>query len=217
MKNALRKAVRNQGAEPKNEVGFRSEATYEFFVSEATVISLRPKLAFFKNYPSALIHRSLSGPLAIAVIQVILLAVIIIYQKVVFVFILIIIKRVFRMKKLSASLLVGFAPLLALAQTNSATDAFSLVKILQNIVDVVIPFIVGLAVLVFLYGLFQFISSAGDEEARANAKQLIIWSIIGIFVMVSVWGLVNILSGTFNLNKAVTIPVSTVPVPRPTN
>lgn len=118
------------------------------------------------------------------------------------------------MKKLATLLLVGFSPLLALAQTTAAVDAFSLVRILQNIVDVVIPFIIGLAVLVFIYGLFQFITSAGDEEARGNAKHLIIWSVIAVFVMVSVWGLVNILSGTFNLNKAVTIPVSTVPVTR---
>ncbi len=119
------------------------------------------------------------------------------------------------MKKLLTGLVLGFSPLLVLAQgaTTAANNAFDLIKILQNIVDTAIPFIIGLGVLVFLYGLFQFISSAGDEEARGNAKQLIIWSIIAIFVMVSVWGLVNILNGTFNLNKDVAIPVSTAPIP----
>ena len=104
------------------------------------------------------------------------------------------------MKKLLASLSVSALPMLAFAVTEAAADAFSLFAILQNIVDAVIPFVIGLAVLVFIYGVFNFVTSAGDEEARANAKQLIIWGIIGIFVMVSVWGLVNILTGTFGLD-----------------
>ena len=116
------------------------------------------------------------------------------------------------MKKVLVSLSLLASPMLAFAITTVASDAFSLIKILQNVVDVAIPFIIGLAVLVLLYGLFQFIMNASDEEARANAKQLIIWGIIGIFVMVSIWGLVSILSGTFNLNKSVVIPASTVPV-----
>ncbi len=103
------------------------------------------------------------------------------------------------MKKLLA-LLSGFSPVVALAATAAATDAFSLVRILQNIIDAVVPFVIGLGVLVFIYGVFNFVTSAGDEEARAGAKQLIIWGIIGIFVMVSVWGLVHILVGTFNLD-----------------
>ena len=117
------------------------------------------------------------------------------------------------MKKLLASLSLGALPVLALAQTTEATDAFSLLAILQNVVDAVIPFVIGLGVLVFIYGVFNFVTSAGDEEARAGAKQLIIWGIIGIFVMVSVWGLVNILSRTFNLDKDTFIPPQTVPVP----
>ena len=42
----------------------------------------------------------------------------------------------------------------------------------------------------------SFISKAADEEKRTEAKNFIIWGIIGIFVMVSIWGLVNILTGT---------------------
>ena len=124
------------------------------------------------------------------------------------------------MKKLLTSLSVSAFPMLAFAVTTTATDAFTLLKVLQNVVDAIIPFVVGLAVLVFIYGVFNFVTSAGDEEARAGAKQLIIWGIIGIFVMVSVWGLVNILSRTFNLTGITqdadptksTIPLST---PRP--
>ncbi len=112
-------------------------------------------------------------------------------------------------KYLSSSVVLSFLPAITFAGTPTlvATDAFSLLKILQNIVDAVIPFIIGLGILVFIYGIFNFISSAGDEEARANAKQLIIWGVLGIFIMISVWGLVNILMGTF-FNGTTTGPIS---------
>lgn len=73
---------------------------------------------------------------------------------------------------------------------------------LQNIINVIIPFIVGLAVLVIIWGIFSFISSAGDEEARAKAKSFIIWGIIGVFLMLSVWGLVNILTNSLPVDNA---------------
>ncbi|MSR78909.1 MAG: hypothetical protein EXS59_02065 [Candidatus Taylorbacteria bacterium] len=113
-------------------------------------------------------------------------------------------------KYLSSSVALSFLPAItfALAPTRDATDAFSLIRILQNIVDAVIPFIIGLGILVLIYGIFNFISSAGDEEARAGAKQLIIWGVIGIFVMVSVWGLVNILMGTFFKDGSTLGPIS---------
>lgn len=88
--------------------------------------------------------------------------------------------------------------------TTSATDYRSLIAILQNILDAVIPFLVGLAVMLILYGIVGFISHAADEEKRTEAKNFIIWGIIGVFVMVSVWGLVNILVNTFDLNTSAT-------------
>ena len=91
------------------------------------------------------------------------------------------------MKKLLASVSLVVLPVVALAQDASAGGIIGFLGVLQNIVNAIIPFIIGLAVLVFIYGIFNFVTSAGDEEARAGAKQLIIWGVIGIFVMVSVW------------------------------
>ncbi|MSU55254.1 MAG: hypothetical protein EXS46_01790 [Candidatus Taylorbacteria bacterium] len=76
-----------------------------------------------------------------------------------------------------------------------------LIVAVNRIVNYIVPFLVGLAVLVVIYGVFGFISNAADEEARASAKQFIIWGIIGIFIMLSVWGLVTILEGTLVLTK----------------
>ena|SRR3989338_10218543 len=71
---------------------------------------------------------------------------------------------------------------------------------LNGIINLIVPVILGLAVLVIIWGVFNYIVGAGDEEKRAQAKTYIIWGVIGIFIMLSVWGLVNILVNTFDLS-----------------
>lgn len=122
------------------------------------------------------------------------------------------------MKKLTKAVIVGaagFAPLLAFAA--QITDIQSIVSVLNSILSTIIPFVIGLAVLVILWGVFNYISGAGDEEKRGEAKQYIIWGIIGLFVMVSIWGLVNVLESTFTTTKTVLpapgFPAATTAIP----
>lgn len=89
-----------------------------------------------------------------------------------------------------------FAPALAFAQVG---DAESLANRITEIINLIIPIIIALAVVYFLWGVFQY-AIAGDEEKKKSAKDTMIYGVIAIFVMVSVWGLVNILVGTFGLN-----------------
>ena len=58
--------------------------------------------------------------------------------------------------------------------------------------------IIAAAFVVFLYGIFKFISAEGDDKQRG--RELMFWGIIGIFVMISFWGLVAILQNTFKFN-----------------
>jgi hypothetical protein len=75
----------------------------------------------------------------------------------------------------------------------------------KDLINRLIPFIIALTLLVFLWGVFKFVISGGDSDARKEAQGYMIWGIIALFVMVSVWGLVNILVRTFNLDT--TAPV----------
>jgi hypothetical protein len=67
-----------------------------------------------------------------------------------------------------------------------------------------IKLILAMAVVVFLWGIFKFMTAEGDDKQAG--RQLMFWSIVGIFVMVSVWGLVNVLQSTFTLNNNVINP-----------
>lgn len=74
---------------------------------------------------------------------------------------------------------------------------------LGRILNAAIPFIIGLAVFVIIWGIFTYIAHTAEEEKRAEARQFIVWGIIGVFFMISIWGFVNILIGTFNLDKVI--------------
>jgi len=83
---------------------------------------------------------------------------------------------------------------------------YALLAQVTDFINRLIPFVIGLTVLFFLWGIFKLVFSAKDSDARAEARGYIIWGIIGLAVMVSVWGLVNLLTSTFSLNQNVPPP-----------
>lgn len=74
-----------------------------------------------------------------------------------------------------------------------AADATSILDTVGNILGMLVPLFITLAVVYFLYGLAKYILSQDKEEGR----NMMVWGIIALFVMVSIWGLVNIISETF--------------------
>ena len=74
------------------------------------------------------------------------------------------------------------------------------ITIINGILKPIVPLLVSLAVVFFIYGVLVFMFSEGGEK-KEEGKQYMFWGIIGIFVMVSVWGLVTVLQGTFNLQN----------------
>lgn len=86
---------------------------------------------------------------------------------------------------------------------------------ISGLIRPMVPLLVGLAVVVFIYGVLTTVLAEGGEK-KEDGKKFMMWGIVGIFVMVSVWGLVAILSDTFKLdtNAKNTIKME-VPVIRP--
>jgi len=82
--------------------------------------------------------------------------------------------------------------------------------IIRGILRPIVPFLIGLAVVVFIYGVLIIVLSEGGEK-KEDGKKFMFWGIIGIFVMVSVWGLVAIMSSTFQLNNEAQTIQMTVP------
>ncbi len=63
----------------------------------------------------------------------------------------------------------------------------------------VVPLIFSLTIVMFLWGVVQYVINNEEDAKREKGKQFMIWGIIGLTVMVGVWGLVSILGGTFGI------------------
>jgi heme/copper-type cytochrome/quinol oxidase subunit 2 len=108
------------------------------------------------------------------------------------------------MQKIKKFIPIGLSltPMLVFA----ATDIPAVIDTIMRVLNVVIPLIIAIAVVVFLVGVVKYITAGGDEEKRKEARNVMIYGIIGLFVMVAVWGLVNLLVNTFNLQTSAPPP-----------
>ena len=55
----------------------------------------------------------------------------------------------------------------------------------MSFINNLIPLVLGLALLFFMWGIAKFIYSAGDAGKHEDGKQMMIWSIVALFIMVS--------------------------------
>ena len=69
-------------------------------------------------------------------------------------------------------------------------------KILTNIVNPLVTLMVAVAVLVFLWGVFQFIRNAESSDERKKGGMNMMWGAIGLFIMVTAYGVLNLILGT---------------------
>lgn len=71
---------------------------------------------------------------------------------------------------------------------------------IEDILGAAVPFVAGLALLYFLWGLVIFIAKSGEESARTEGKSKMLWGIVGLFVIVTLWGLVKVISSSFSID-----------------
>lgn len=109
--------------------------------------------------------------------------------------------------KISISSVLYFVPMFVFAQGTGLSGLF--IKI-SDLLNAVIPLIIGLAFVVFLWGVYKYIVAPGPEE-KSKGKDTIIYGIIGLFVMLSAWGIVNILTQTFDLETATPSSIPGIP------
>jgi len=85
----------------------------------------------------------------------------------------------------------------------SAQSLFNYVTLLNVFIARVVPLIIGIALVLFLWGIARFMFSGGDEKVLADTKRLMVWGITALFVMVSIWGIIEVLQtdlfGTYDL------------------
>lgn len=87
------------------------------------------------------------------------------------------------------------------------------------IINPLIAFLFALAVVYFLYGVFEFLANQENEEKKTTGKSHMIWGIVGITIMMGVFTILNMVLSTLNIPKdqidvekgTVTLPPATTP------
>ncbi len=105
------------------------------------------------------------------------------------------------MKKALAYLLplAVFVPFVVSAQSvggrPSATIG-SIMTTISGILNFIIPMLITFAIILFIYGVIQYVV-AKEDASKDKGRSYMIYSIIGLFAIVAVWGLVQVLVNTF--------------------
>jgi len=143
------------------------------------------------------------------------------------------VKSIFKKTSVTAAGMIRAAFLLALlllsfglpapvwAESGSYTTSLTIQQILTKaggLVQQVVALLVGVAVLLILWGILKYISKGGDAEQVKEARRFITFGIVGLFVMVSIWALVYVIVltvgfGPEDLNRVPSIPRIQLPPP----
>jgi uncharacterized membrane protein YidH (DUF202 family) len=90
-------------------------------------------------------------------------------------------------------------------------------KVDTLIINPLITLLFALAMVYFLYGVFEFISNQENEEKKTSGKSHMLWGIIGITIMMGVWTILGIILSTLNVTNInpktgeVTLPAYNMP------
>lgn len=70
-------------------------------------------------------------------------------------------------------------------------------KVQTEILDPLISLLFVLATVIFIWGVIQYVIGGNSDEKTKNAKQVMLYGIIGMTVMASAWGIVKLLCDFF--------------------
>ena len=80
----------------------------------------------------------------------------------------------------------------------ASVDSF-VASVNSNIINPIILLLFALALAYFLWGVFEFLANAENEEKKTTGKSHMIWGVIGITIMMGVFGIIHIILNTFNI------------------
>ena len=115
--------------------------------------------------------------------------------------------------------MIALLPFQSNAQIVDGTgDAGELSDLIVSIVifinETLIPFIIGIGFLVFVWGIFlYFILGGANDEKKEQGKSLIIYGTLGFVLIIIFFGVVNLLTQSTGLEGETVKGIPEVPIP----
>ncbi len=78
----------------------------------------------------------------------------------------------------------------------AAGDFPLLNSILTQIINPIVGLLFAIALVYFLWGVFEFISGPSNDKKAEGARNKMLYGILGLFIMVSCMGIVNLICNT---------------------
>lgn len=86
-----------------------------------------------------------------------------------------------------------------------ATELKDTFESIGELIGILTPIIVALALMAFFWGLAMYVLNfSGEDKDKKKGRDMMVYGLLVLFVMVSVWGIVNILQSTFDINQNTT-------------
>ncbi len=84
----------------------------------------------------------------------------------------------------SAVMLAAPLAIFAIVQPNTPNTlvGFSVIGLVNTVLNFIWPVFIGFAVIMFIVAAFYFITAQGEAEKVAEARQFVIWGIVGVAV-----------------------------------
>ncbi len=87
----------------------------------------------------------------------------------------------------------------------------NLIHSIGEITSALIPILIGVALIVFFWGLIKYILGSGSEEAKKAGKGIMIAGLVSLFVMVSVYGIIRLAQNALGIDSNPNIQAPRLP------
>ncbi len=58
---------------------------------------------------------------------------------------------------------------------------------------------ISVAIVIFLWGVFEYVYNSGEDGGRETGRQHMLWGIIGLLIMLSALAILKVAAGTFGI------------------
>lgn len=86
----------------------------------------------------------------------------------------------------------------------------NLINSIGEITAALIPILIGITLVVFFYGLIQYVMKSG-EKGHEQGKKTMIAGLAALFIMVSVYGIIRLAQSAFGIDNNPNIQAPRIP------